>query len=101
MSAKDISTLSEVRQRIDAIDIEIVALLGARQQMVRQAAKFKKDEDSVRSPDRVAAVIARVRQLANEIGASPEIVEHVYRAMIESFINYELIEQGSAAADSP
>ena len=41
-----------------------------------------------RVPSRIEEVVNKVRQVANERNSSPEIVEAIYRAMIE--INIEL-----------
>ncbi|KPW28174.1 Chorismate mutase [Pseudomonas amygdali pv. mellea] len=84
------STIEEVRTHIDNIDRDVVALLAKRGKLVNQAAAFKKTTDDVRAPNRVEQVIAKVRAMASETGASPEVVEHVYRAMIAAFINEEL-----------
>jgi isochorismate pyruvate lyase len=83
-------SLSEIRAEIDAIDTELVQRLAAREALVRRAAGFKTDEQAVRAPDRVEAVIGKVRSLAVEAGATPEVVERVYRAMIAAFIDLEL-----------
>ena len=71
---------------------EVVRLLADRERLVRSAAAFKTDEQAVRAPARVEAVIAKVRALAEESGASPEVIETVYRAMIGAFIDLELTE---------
>lgn len=84
------TSIDDVRQRIDLIDREIVALLAQRGQWVTQAAAFKKSTDDVRAPARVEQVIAKVRTIATDVGASPEVVERVYRAMISAFIDQEL-----------
>ncbi|WP_032634235.1 chorismate mutase [Pseudomonas syringae] len=84
------TTIEEVRTHIDTIDRDVVALLAKRGKLVNQAAPFKKTTDDVRAPNRVEQVIAKVRAMANEIGASPEVVEQVYRAMIAAFIDEEL-----------
>ncbi|AKF48963.1 chorismate mutase [Pseudomonas syringae] len=84
------TTIEEVRTHIDTIDRDVVALLAKRGKLVNQAAAFKKTTDDVRAPNRVEQVIAKVRAMANETGASPEVVEQVYRAMIAAFINEEL-----------
>ncbi|BCJ40031.1 hypothetical protein GCM10010168_28890 [Actinoplanes ianthinogenes] len=83
-------SLAAVRREIDAIDGEMVRLLAAREGLVRRAGALKKDEQAVRAPGRVEEVIAKVRGLAGEAGASPEVVERVYRAMIGAFIELEL-----------
>ena len=84
------SSLDEVRQRIDEIDRSLVSLLAKRGNLVTQAASFKKTTDDVKAPARVEQVIAKVRAIASETGASPEVVEQVYRAMITAFIAEEL-----------
>ncbi|WP_137983365.1 chorismate mutase [Pseudomonas viridiflava] len=84
------TTIEEVRAHIDTIDRDVVALLAKRGKLVNQAAAFKKTTDDIRAPNRVEQVIAKVRAMANETGASPEVVEQVYRAMIAAFINEEL-----------
>lgn len=84
--------LTEIRDAIDDIDERIVKLIGERQTWVEHAGKFKRDrgEDAVRAPARVDAVISRVRSLAATAGASPDVVEHTYRALITSFVDLEL-----------
>jgi isochorismate pyruvate lyase len=83
-------TLADVRHAIDKIDTRIVSLLADREVQVRRAAILKTTEEGVRAPARVEQVIAKVRALAAESGASPEVVERVYRAMIGAFIDLEL-----------
>ncbi|MEJ2854678.1 MULTISPECIES: chorismate mutase [unclassified Saccharothrix] len=85
-------SLDEVRAGIDAIDAQVVRLLAERQGLVKAAAAFKKDEDAVRAPDRVAQVIAEVRAKAEASGLAPEVAEAVWRAMIGAFIELELAE---------
>ena len=84
------TSIEDVRRHIDQIDRELVALLGKRGKFVTQAAAFKKTTDDVRAPARVEQVIQKVRALADATGASPEVVEKVYRAMIAAFIEEEL-----------
>lgn len=84
------TSLEEVRAEIDNLDRQIVALLARRGGYVQQAARFKTGADDVRAPKRVEQVIIKVTDLADELGASPIIVERVYRAMIAGFIDAEL-----------
>ena len=84
------TTIDEVRRRIDDIDREIVELIGRRQAWVVEAGRLKTDKAAVRAPDRVEAVIAKVRSLAADAAASPDVVESTYRAMIAGFIELEL-----------
>ena len=83
-------SLEEVRQHIDSLDRQIVALIAQRQKWVVMAGSLKKDEDAVAAPDRVERVIAKVREQAEYAGASPVVVESTYRALIGAFIDLEL-----------
>jgi isochorismate pyruvate lyase len=86
------TSLEEVRANIDAIDREIVQLFVERGHFVSQAARFKKNSDDVRAPDRVEQVIAKVRKLSEDLGANPEVTEAAYRALISAFIDAEMAE---------
>ena len=82
--------LDRVRAEIDEIDDELVAVLARRELLVRRAGNLKDDESAVRAPDRVEQVIAGVRRRATAHGADPDIVEQVYRTMIDCNIELEL-----------
>lgn len=84
------ANIDAVRTEIDALDRRIVDLIAERQKWVIIAGSLKKNEDAVRAPARVEQVIAKVRALAEEAGASPEVVERTYRALIAAFIELEL-----------
>lgn len=89
---KKCNDIGEVRCEIDRIDEMIVKLIAQRGQYVRQAAGFKKDRDDVKAPGRVEKVISKVREKAALYGADEDIVENIYRTMINCFINAEIKE---------
>ena len=84
------ASLDEIRDRIDALDADMVRLLARREELVRAAAGFKKDEQAVRAPDRVERVVAAARAEAERAGLSPQVAEAVWRAMITAFVDLEL-----------
>ena len=86
------NSIDEVRNNINNIDEQIVKLIALRGEFVKQAAKFKKDSDAVKAPKRVEEVINKVKDLAKSTGANEEVVENVYRSMINSFIKLEMKE---------
>ena len=86
------NTLDEVRANIDRIDSAIISLIAERGEYVAQAAAFKKSEDGVRDTSRVEKVIQKVRDKATTLGADPDMVEKIYRQMIASFIQKEMVE---------
>ena len=82
-------SLAQVREQIDRIDAQIVQLLAERGGYVLAAARFKRSAAEVRAPQRVEQVIARVRALAEQRGAMPDVVERIYRELIEAFTDAE------------
>lgn len=90
MSKPHAPTIATLRQQIDVVDNELLALLGRRQGLVRQVITVKKEQGlPARIPDRVSEIIARLEQAAPEKGASPELVRAVWTAMVEWFIAHE------------
>ena len=87
------ANLAELRQRIDSLDEQIVALLAQRAQCVRDATRFKRDAFQVQAPARQAQVFERVRGLAAAHEAAfpglPGIVEAAYRTLVAGFVAAE------------
>ncbi len=85
-------SLAEVREQIDRIDRQLVALLAERSGYVHQAAAFKRTAADVAAPRRFEQIVARVRHLAMAEGVEADLVEQVYRTMIAHFIDIEQAE---------
>ena len=94
-------SLAEVRQEIDILDRQIVALIAERGQFVKQAARFKRSAREVLAPQRVAEVLARVDSHAEALGADRHVVSAVWRAMISTFIHAEKAEHAALHPPSP
>jgi isochorismate pyruvate lyase len=92
---KLVSGLTEIRRRIDEIDREIVSLVARRNKLVHEVLEHKRGAD-IRVPEREEEVLANVRRLAAATGADMAVVERVYRAMIDAFVEYELREHPKA-----
>lgn len=88
--AKECQGMDDIRHAIDHIDAEIVGLIARRAVYVHEASRFKNSEAAVRDDARVTAVVQSKRRLAEKLGASPELIEKLYRTMIEFFINEEM-----------
>jgi isochorismate pyruvate lyase len=101
MSDSDsVNDIAEARAKIDGINEQIIRLIAERQQWVAAVGKLKKDESAVHAPDRVEQEIRKVRQLAIDFGASPDVVEATFRAMIAAFTDFELDVHRNAASQS-
>lgn len=83
-------TLAGLRERIDTLDAQIVALLAERSLCVRDATRFKRDHFQVSAPARQAQVFERVRALAapHEAGfpGLADVVESTYRTLVAGYI---------------
>lgn len=89
MSAKTCQSMDEIRAEIDRLDAELVPLLSERAEYVRQAALFKPTRADVVVPDRIEAIVGKVRRQAESLGGDPDLLEALYRHMIATFIAFE------------
>jgi 4-amino-4-deoxychorismate mutase len=93
------TTLSDYRVEIDAIDAEIVRYFAKRIRLCEEIALFKKENGiSVMQPERVAAVLSRIASLAVEAGIRPAVLTGIYRLLIEETcrIEAQIIENSRA-----
>ena len=81
--------MQEVRAGVNALDDILVPLLVERSGYMTQAARVKNDESLVRDEARIQAIIDRVRPMAETQGGNPDLIERIYRAMMECYIAYE------------
>ncbi|HEV2080045.1 MAG TPA: chorismate mutase [Allosphingosinicella sp.] len=85
----DCQSMDEVRDGVDRLDREIVALLGERFRYMEAAARIKPDRAAVRDERRKADVLAKVEASAAKAGAPAERVAALYEALVEASIAYE------------
>lgn len=88
---KTCADMAEVREAIDAIDREIVAMLADRLHFIAEAARIKQRRDLVRDEARVEDVLTKVRRAAEAQGIDPELIAGVYRELVERSIAHEFI----------
>ncbi|UNU23612.1 isochorismate lyase [Microcoleus vaginatus] len=84
------ANINEVREEIDVIDREVIEALSKRFQYVIAAARFKTSEASVRSFDRFHDMLQQRRKWAQESGLNPDVVENIYRDLVNYYIEEEL-----------
>ncbi len=82
--------MDDIRSEIDRIDQRIIALLGERAGYVHAAAAFKTSEDGVRAPERFRTMLESRRDWAEQAGLDGDMVEKLYRDLVEYFIQKEL-----------
>ncbi len=81
--------MQDVRYEVDRLDQLIVELLAQRQTFMDAAARIKADRNLVRDEARIEDVVSKVKQHASEHNLSHDIVEPVYRLLIEKCIAHE------------
>jgi isochorismate pyruvate lyase len=86
----DCLDMQEIRKGIDAIDKNVIKLLGARFEYVKAASKFKKNEEAVKAPERFTAMLGQRRIWAEENNLSADVIEKMYRNLVRYFIDQEL-----------
>lgn len=83
-------SLAPFRAEIDAIDAQMVELLARRFEVVQAVIAVKKAEGlEALLPERVEDVIEKVSAGAEAKGVPPELVEKLWRVMIEWVVDYE------------
>lgn len=82
-------SIQDVRTHIDRLDSQLVPLLAERSFYVSQAAKFKAEKKDVVVPERIEQIVLRVRHMAIENGADPDLMERIYRSMLDAYIMFE------------
>lgn len=98
-SPGECSNIEEVRDAIDKIDHGIVSALGQRFEYVKAIMRFKATAADVRAPQRYQAVLQQRRIWAAEVGLEPDMVEHLYRDLIDYFIAREMMALEHAGSD--
>lgn len=88
--ARDCKDMTELRVEIDALDRELVRLFRMRAGYIDRAAELKPAAAlPARIPDRVEEVVARVRAEASAQDLDPDLVEAIWRRVIEWSIRRE------------
>lgn len=90
----EVDSLAEARQAIDRIDAEVIRLLGNRAGYVAQVVRFKQTAEEVRAPARYAEVMRRRREMAEAAGLNPDVIEGMYKLLVDHFIQEEMVSLG-------
>ena len=90
--ASECKSMEEVRAGVDALDLELVALLARRFTYMDAAARIKPGRESVRDEARKAQVIANASAAAAAAGLPPGLAETLWEALVEASIAHELVQ---------
>jgi isochorismate pyruvate lyase len=80
---KDCRNIQDIRDAVNALDHEIIKILGNRTRYVHEAVRFKKSEEDIRRPGHIPALLEKRREWARENGVDPDFVERVYKLLTD------------------
>ena len=80
------SSLNDIREAIDSLDLRIIEALGERMHYVKEATRFKPSEQAIPDPDRVVSMLSQRRAWAEKVGLDSHFVEPLYAQIIYWFI---------------
>ena len=83
-------SIEEVRKEIDEIDHTIISLIGKRLSYIQEIIKYKNNVDEVYSKKRHLEVINERREFAANLHLDPDVIESVYRILMDYFIKEQL-----------
>ena len=86
---KACTTMQDVRREVNALDDVLVPLLVERVGYMTQAARIKQDPAQVRDEARIQAIVDRVREQTLTEGGDADVMEAIYRSLMEACIAYE------------
>ncbi len=86
----EVSSLQEARDVIDLMDTELIRLLGIRATFVHQVVRFKNNETEIVAIDRYNEVMRTRREMAEQAGLNPDVIEEMYRLLVDNFIKEEM-----------
>jgi isochorismate pyruvate lyase len=89
-TAKDCNTIAEIRAEIDRVDKDLVRLFAERTTFIDRASEIKATINlPARIGSRVEEVVSNVRTHAVTYGLPPDLVEKLWRRLIDWSITRE------------
>jgi len=81
--------MEELRKDLDILDEELLKIISKRFKFIEQAAIIKNDASDIRDNERIEEIILRLKGLAKNYDISSDIVEKLWRFIIDLSIEYE------------
>ena len=86
----DCNSMDELRHQIDKLDVKIIELLANRSEFIDRATELKKSNGMpARIPERIESVVSNARNAAEELDLDAELVEKIWRILIDWSIQRE------------
>lgn len=88
--AKECQNIEEIRNEIDGLDQQILALFGKRMEYVKEIVKFKNDADGIVAMERQLEVFQKRKEWATKHGLDPELFGDIFEKLVNWNIQKEL-----------
>ena len=86
----DCNSMDELRHQIDKLDVKIIELLANRSEFIDRATELKKSNGMpARIPERIESVVSNARNAAEELDLDADLVEKIWRILIDWSIQRE------------
>ena len=91
IKAGDCKNIQEIRDVIDALDLDVIKLFAQRHEYVKEIVKFKsRDKEGIIAQDRKEVVLNQRRAWAEEEGLDGQMMEEIFRLLIEKNIQIQI-----------
>ena len=90
MKPDECRNMADIRAEIDRLDYQVISLLSQRLAYVKAASKFKTSAANVKAPERFQAMLQQRRAWAESQGLNPDVIEKLYRDLVNHFIEEEM-----------
>ncbi len=81
--------MDELRKDINLLDNELLSLFDKRFNLIKDAAFLKSNFKELRDNERIEKVIKRMREKSSTVDLSEDLIEDLWRYIIELSIKYE------------
>jgi chorismate mutase len=79
--------LDRIRTEIDAVDLELIALMARRNALTRSALALKQlNKVPLHCPEREREILDHVRSLAVEYGIQEDMVQRVFMLLLRQYV---------------
>jgi len=82
--------IEDIRCEIDKLDNKIIELISERFNLVKEIMNFKNNIEDVYAKERYNAVIQQRRKIAEQYNLNPDVIESIYRILMNYFIEEEI-----------
>ena len=87
---QECDTIMDIRNEIDNLDHQIIEIIGKRFMYVKEIVRFKSNEEDVIARKRYEEVLLKRREWAENQDLNPEIIESIYKTLIQYFIDEQM-----------